>query len=788
MIDELKDLFDTHEYKVISVDVYDTLLFRMVRKPNQLFELMYGKSPGLFPDYVNADDWREIRTKTETNAKKDILSEPGRNEITLSEIYNKLPSIIKNRDNLLKLELECEKDYSYINEEIDGFLKYVFDHNIKIVLTSDMYLSADNIKNILTYNKFDLNLIDRIYVSSDCNATKKSGELFYKILDDYNIAPEEMMHIGDHRISDFSVPLKIGLSAYWYDLIRTASLSYPQLRIEEAVFGNICGEIFATRLIAAQNAPKSEEEGFWYALGALQLGPLMTCAAEWVLNVAKKEGIKQIFPLMREGKFLSELLKKAKEEREFEGRIEPLYISRKALYPALLSVLKEKDVQYNLSTHQMKLKSLLELLKIEEWKDEFSQYQDMEVHDLKNVCDNNGKTIYSILERKIKDKAYINDIKARNKDEDDLLFRYLTQMGMTNEPYITFDIGWRGNVQNAIQRIMNKNQVTTKGVHLLVNGKKFILEERNLDDSCDIRGYTGNFGKNEKEIAGLTNHVFELFLMCDEGTTVGYQEQDGQVLPVIKEISYDQDQMRAVRFVQMGALNFQREYFKLKAQKGDLLLRSGYENETLKIMQRLLQYPTTKEANMIGNLSFDQNFGIDLHWSIISKPELGVYKEWGYGRFVHEGKARLDEWYRGMDAVINPLGYIKDALFLHRNSESYKMLLFTERIISAYQGSMVLVGAGGDCFWLLPYLDMADRLKDIEVILDNRSALLGKPIKGIPVVDYSAVLKQKTFVITPTDMQVVQKLQKEIRSQYGDRVKIFDYYTKLSEWRNEDNA
>lgn len=788
MVNDLINLFETHKYKVVSIDIYDTLLFRMFRKPNHLFELMYKKSPELFPDHIDADDWREIRSKTETNVRIDIR-ELGRKEITLPDIYNKLPSIIKNRDNLLKLELECEKGYSYVNEEIAEFIKYVFDRGVKVVLASDMYLSVENIKDILSYNNFDVSIIDRIYVSSDSDATKKTGELFHKILDDYKIEPKDMLHVGDHRISDFSVPRRIGVNAYWYDLIRTASLYYPQLRLEEAVFGSICGEIFVTRLIAAQNASLAEEDRFWYGLGAMQLGPLMTFAVEWVLDTAEKEGIKYIFPLMREGKFLSELLKQAKAERAYNDvRIEPLYISRKALYPALLSVLKEKDIQYNLITHQMKLKSLLELLRAEDLKTEFSPYQDVEIHELKNIWDNSGKTIYSILERKLKDNSYLNDIKARNKDSDILLLRYLAQMGMTDESYITFDIGWRGNVQNAIQRIMNKNLVTTKAVHLLVNGKKFILNERNLEDSCDIRGYTGNFGKNEKEIAGLTNHVLELFLMCDEGTTVGYREQDGQVLPVKKEIVYDENQMRAVRLVQMGALNFQREYFKLKAKKREWLLCRGYEKETLKLILRLLQYPTTKEAKMIGNLSFDQNFGIDSRWKIISKPEFEGYKELGYERFTHEGKARLDEWYRGMDAAINPLGYIKDALFFQRNSENYQMLLFTERIISAYRDGMVLVGAGKACFWLLPYLEMADRLQDVEAILDNKSALLGSYIRGIPVREYSAGLKQKSFVITPTDIEVVQKLKKDIQKHYGSNIQIFDYYTKLSEWRNKDNV
>ncbi len=777
MMDELIKLISQREYKVISVDVYDTLLFRLVRKPRQLFKVMYQKSPELFPDYMNGDDWRELRSKIETTVKRDVFASTKRKEITLSDIYSNMPNIIKNRDKLLALELECEKYYSYVNEEIEQFIKYVHDNKCKIILTSDMYLSMVEIKEILAFNKFDLSLIDRLYVSSDYNATKRSGELFEIILQDYNISPVDMIHIGDHRISDFSIPKKLGIDAYWYDLVSTANLHFSQLRIEEALYDNICGEIYVTRLLATKKAPKSEE-GFWFALGAMQLGPLMTYAAEWALNLAEQEGIKQIYPLMREGKFLSEILNYAKEQRGLEVKIEPLYISRKALYPSMLSVLKEKDIQYNLTTKRMKLGSLLELLKAEELKTEYSQFLDMDVSDLKKTYDNQEEDVYTLLERKIKKKEFIDDLKARNKDSDSLLFRYLTQVGLTDEAFMTFDVGWRGNMQNAIQRILEKNNVKTKGIHLLINGKKFIMDERNLEDSCDIRGYTGNFGKNEKEIAGLINHVFELFFMCDVGTTVGYNEKEGQILPVLKEIDYNSDQIKAIRLVQLGVLSFQEEFYMLKAKKGVLLSRSGYENETLKIMQRLLQYPTTKEANMIGALSFDQNFGIDIQWNVISKIKLVEYEKYGYGRFIHENLARSDEWYYGMNAIINPLGYIKEALFFQRNSESYQMLLFAERIINTGGDSFALAGAGKHCFLLLAFLDMADRLNNIEVILDEKSSLLGGNIKGIPVVDYSAVLKKsETVVITLMDINVIQKIKQKIQHAFGEQVEILDYYT-----------
>ena len=129
------NIITEQDIKVISFDIYDTLLFRMVRHLERIFDKTYENCPTLFPDYIDAREWREIRSKTEQFVRV------GKEEISLDEVYSSLPKIIANRDDIKAQELLCEKDYSYINTDMAELIqKIVDDYGKKVILTSDMYL------------------------------------------------------------------------------------------------------------------------------------------------------------------------------------------------------------------------------------------------------------------------------------------------------------------------------------------------------------------------------------------------------------------------------------------------------------------------------------------------------------------------------------------------------------------------------------------------------------------------------------------------------------------------
>lgn len=93
----------------------------------------------------------------------------------------------------------------------------------------------------------------------------------------------------------------------------------------------------------------------------------MSEIAEWVLDTAEKEQISTIYPLMREGKLITELLIQAASYRDKKYHISPMYISRRAVY--LPSITKFDKSEYEKLTISLKkngkVKNMFEMLEIQ---------------------------------------------------------------------------------------------------------------------------------------------------------------------------------------------------------------------------------------------------------------------------------------------------------------------------------------------------------------------------------------------------------------------------------------
>ena len=65
----------------------------------------------------------------------------------------------------------------------------------------------------------ELNHLEKFFTktysaASDFNKTKKDTEVFKKVLFDFNIKPEELIHIGDDLEYDVNVPKSIEIQAF----------------------------------------------------------------------------------------------------------------------------------------------------------------------------------------------------------------------------------------------------------------------------------------------------------------------------------------------------------------------------------------------------------------------------------------------------------------------------------------------------------------------------------------------------------------------------------------------
>jgi FMN phosphatase YigB (HAD superfamily) len=176
--------------KVVSFDVFDTLLIRPYVVPTDLFKHMEL--------HYDADGFYDARIKAESVARK---LNKEKEDVTLDEIYKCISpefKYLKNKELLFEKQMLMKHPKNY------DIYRAAVNMNKKIIVTSDMYLPSDFLKDVLKKNGYDH--IDAVYVSGEYNKAKWSGNLFKQVIKDLKINPEEVLHIGDNKQADIEVP------------------------------------------------------------------------------------------------------------------------------------------------------------------------------------------------------------------------------------------------------------------------------------------------------------------------------------------------------------------------------------------------------------------------------------------------------------------------------------------------------------------------------------------------------------------------------------------------------
>lgn len=241
---------------IISFDIFDTAIFRAVRKPSDVFKIIEKTS--CTPNFYEN---RRLAARLERKEKR----EQGVNEITLDQIYSRLSKIDTSlcQDKIQQLktaEIEWELSLCRRNEEIGSFYKYLKQIGKKVYFTSDMYLPKEVIEKILHKNGYTD--YDVLLISAQDGLTKKEKTRYASFPDKNRI-----LHIGDNQKSDFINAQESGIQSFWYQKKNPFLFDrlVKKLAIEKDIFFNLW-----QALISNYDYPS-----YWHAVGYQYVGPLL---------------------------------------------------------------------------------------------------------------------------------------------------------------------------------------------------------------------------------------------------------------------------------------------------------------------------------------------------------------------------------------------------------------------------------------------------------------------------------------------------------------------------------
>lgn len=498
------------EYEYISFDIFDTLIFRTVEKPEHIFHLVNAQYIKKHGEAVS--DFSKKRIEAEIEARKDNCW----NEITIDQIYSKLPydEVICNR--LKNMEKEIEIKNCIPNERMIEIVKKCNQIGKIVVIISDMYLDRYTIDGILKKSSVEYK---KLYISSEIGQTKAQGDLFKYVLDDMNIRCEKIIHIGDNLISDVENPRKYGISSMeriegeLFNPIHNKKRNKKSIEKEQI-------HCFLDRSFQNQNGVSSD-----FNIGFGVIGPMIFEFCQWLHDKVLENKIDKLFFVAREGYFI----KKCYEELypEEAEKITYFYLNKNLLRLPLLNF-DEPNKQF--------LKSVPHFENFQ-WKDIFN-YLGIENHDeiIKTILIEIEDFVFGeeIKWQDIFDGRYNNvfrflqnKIKQRVDEQTCFLIQYLEQVQIRGKNIGLVNNSINGNGQSMLQEF-----IKAYGIDCNVTGFQFIKSKecgKKLQDNC-YAWITDNMKNGYYTyLFNQSALIFEHLLFENSGTALKYRKAELQI-------------------------------------------------------------------------------------------------------------------------------------------------------------------------------------------------------------------------------------------------------------------
>ncbi|WP_067475500.1 HAD family hydrolase [Actinomadura hibisca] len=618
LLDDVRRVIADQSCAVLSLDVFDTLLWRRVPRPTDAFALLAARlrAEGLAPAWLTDETFRRMRIAAEDRARR------GRgalgSEVSLYDIWAQLPEATFGdvpAERLVDAEVRLERELTVVDLDIAEIVTAARKRDIQLVLVSDTYFTEDHLRTLLDRPGLEALREARIFRSHQHGTDKASG-LWEIVLRDLDRSPQQIVHIGDNEVADRDVPDELGVRTVHY--VRLDEPYRAVLRREGeplAGFGDpapdldeIAGDAGLTSLRAkavhsgSAHATASLEVAWRY--GAAVLGPVLTGFAEWAAERAHQEGTRTLWCPMREGELLAELINEAARARGLAVTAKPVWLSR---FATSLAGLDPHDLDavhgFVRTGYRMTVRQVLEVLGLTP-----GEVPGLAT-ELNSIIDNGG--IADRVARTVTESAHLrNRIMLTATTARERLVGSLRAAGALEDGDLTLvDLGWGCTIQRQLARVLEIAGigVAPAGLYLATDRRS----ERAYAEGLRAEGYLAQAGHPAGVAATLTRspEIIEQCVNALCGSLVGFTEENE---PVLGEVSDSPSQAAERRTVQDGVRAFQALWNRYVAQadgEWPELTGQAARNRLSRILVAALESPTADEAAVFGNWTHEDNFG-----------------------------------------------------------------------------------------------------------------------------------------------------------------------------------
>jgi FMN phosphatase YigB (HAD superfamily) len=603
-------------YKVLSLDIFDTLLWRRVPEPADMF-LVLGNvlgDSGKLARHISPLAFADLRHAAERAAREKVQAVTGYREIALVDIYAALPDHIFSPgfDQAARLaaELMCERDLLVLDTDLVALMKAAKEAGSRVILVSDTYFTSAQIRDFLSHAGFkEEGLIDRLYASCE-KGKPKYRDLFDDVLRDLDVTPAAMLHIGDTLEADINPCRARGIAVVHYDKWsfspRVRAVEFPADRVKRGALLDGRGDYGLTGLRArlAHRPPVSLGQDLrpYWSYGAAVLAPVFAAFSRWIVEEARAAGAARVFGLMREGRFLKRVVEATAASLNMPMTVDELWLSRRAVVRAGLfeddlgllpeAILLSPGADLDQILHGLGLARA-------DLQDALPERFDFRQSDALPVL---VRAITATPLAKMKVLAASGALRAN------LLRGIGKTVDLSKGDAILLDLGYAATIQSVLANILAREKRTVK-----LTGFYFALNEKamsNVRAGADLRAFLSDEGflGVTGALLSRTPDVLEHACMCREGSLECY---DDSAAPVLLPNQRDEGQLAQMEALQDGIM---AGVAAVNALLGDLHRTPGnsppLKGQIAQIVAGALLHPTPQEAATIGAWRHEANFDL----------------------------------------------------------------------------------------------------------------------------------------------------------------------------------
>lgn len=608
--------------RTLSLDCFDTLLWRRVAQPIDVFYALQQRPAAVALGLTAA--WRAA-SETQARRRKELRS--GLPEVTLDEIYRQaLPhATAAQRQALCDAEFDCEAEAGFIHPCTLALIRQAKAHGLRVIVVSDTYWSAAELRRLLCRVMDDPGCagIDAIHCSSELGHGKSAGG-WKEVLRREGGDPAHLFHVGDHPVADAEAARQAGIGAAQLtpldeataaqagDRLQAALQLMPQLRAERPVPSLFHGVLSL-----------GDDQGGTTAdrIGHGAVGPILAAFAEFILQqqqalAARGPRVRTAF-LMRDGHLPQQAC-----EALAPGVLDAsaLHISR---FAAIAASLRTQDdvlgvLASSLSVHTLDILARQLLLPPDMARQLVAQArrQPDPARAFANAVQQPAvlRTIFA------QSQAYCRRLVAHVRS------RTGVQPG---ELLMLVDLGYAGSVQSALAPLLHEAlDVEVFGAYLLARNATL--------HGTDRRALIDAHWADERLVVALTAFIGIFEKICALAAT-STEDYDDQGAPLAAAGARPRAALPQVEHMQAACLRFvaQWRHWPAACRGPEDLMALGINAAA--DLGRLVYFPSPEETECLAGLHFDMNLGTSLANRVIDLAAAAQeFRREGFAMLTHD--------------------------------------------------------------------------------------------------------------------------------------------------------